>query len=61
MENQEKARDNIILITIDNVDGAVEERVDLDELSLDQVAELAALLPDLSDYYGDRLIKELKN
>jgi hypothetical protein len=61
MENQEKAKDNIILITIDNVDGAVEERVDLDALSLDQVAELAALMPDLSDYYGDRLIKELKN
>lgn len=61
MENQEKPKDNIIMVTIDTLDGAIEERVDLDSLSLSQVAELAALMPDLSDYYGDRLIKELKN
>jgi|TARA_B110000977_G_C11071299_1_gene489640 hypothetical protein len=52
---------NILEITIDTVDGPVEERLDLDSLSLEEVAELAILVPTIKSYYGSRLIKELKD
>jgi hypothetical protein len=52
---------NILDITIDTVDGPVEERLDLDSLSLEEVAELAVLVPTIKSYYGSRLIKELKD
>lgn len=57
----ENAKANIIDIIIDTEDGPIEERVDLDSLALDQVAELAAISPQIREYYGMRLIKELKD
>jgi hypothetical protein len=57
----ENAKENVIHVTIDTEDEVIEERVDLDSLSLDEVAELAALVPELKNYYGMRLVKELKD
>lgn len=57
----ENAKANIIDIIIDTEDGPVEERVDLDSLALDEVAELAVISPQIREYYGMRLIKELKD
>lgn len=52
---------NVIDITIDTEDGPIEERLDLDSLSLEEVAELVAVVPSIRMYYGQRLIKELKD
>lgn len=52
---------SILNITIDTVDGPVAETLDLDSLSLEEVAELAALVPTIRSYYGSRQIKELKD
>ena len=60
MEEQENAP-NVINITIDTEDGPIEERLDLDSLSLEEVAELVVVVPTLRNYYGERLIKELKD
>ena len=57
----ETAKANIIDIIIDTEDGPVEDRVDLDSLDLDEVAELAIISPQIREYYGMRLIKELKD
>jgi hypothetical protein len=57
----ENAKANIIDIIIDTEDGPVEDRVDLDSLDLDEVAELAIISPQIREYYGMRLIKELKD
>ncbi len=54
-------KENVITITIDTEEGPVEERVDLDSLSLDEVAELVSLVPGIKEYYGMRLVKELKD
>lgn len=51
----------IINITIDTEEGPVEERLDLDSLPLDEVAELVALIPSIKEYYGMRLVKELRD
>jgi len=60
MEEQENAS-NVINIIIDTEDGPIEERLDLDSLSLEEVAELVVLVPTLRNYYGKRLVKELKD
>ena len=60
MEEQENAS-NVINIIIDTEDGPIEERLDLDSLSLEEVAELVVVVPTLRNYYGQRLIKELKD
>ena len=52
---------NVIDITIDTEDGPIEERLDLDSLSLEEVAELVVAVPSIRMYYGQRLIKELKD
>jgi hypothetical protein len=51
---------NILDITIDTVDGPVNKRVELDLLSLEEVAELVILVPSIKSYYGSRLVRELK-
>lgn len=51
--------DNIVTFIIDTTNGSEEKEVDLDTLSLEQVAELVTFMPDLKDYYGNRLIAEL--
>lgn len=51
----------ILEITIDTEDGPVEERLDLDSLSLEEVAELVILVPSIKSYYGSRLVRELKD
>lgn len=50
---------NVINITIDTVDGPIEERLDLDSLDLEEVAQLVVAVPSLKEYYGKRLVKEL--
>jgi len=60
MEEQENAS-NVINIIIDTEDGPIEERLDLDSLPLEEVAELVVLVPTLRNYYGKRLVKELKD
>jgi membrane protein YdbS with pleckstrin-like domain len=60
MEDQEN-NSNVVNITIDTEDGPIEERLDLDSLSLEEVAELVVVVPTLRNYYGQRLIKELKD
>ena len=60
MEDQEN-NSNVVNITIDTEDGPIEERLDLDSLSLEEVAELVVVVPTLRNYYGERLIKELKD
>jgi hypothetical protein len=55
------AKENVIHVTIDTQDGPVEERIDLDALPLDEVAQLVTLVPELKEYYGMRLVKELKD
>lgn len=57
----ENAKANIIDIIIDTEDGPVEDRVDLDSMDLNEVAELAIISPQIREYYGMRLIKELKD
>ena len=52
--------ENILDITIDTVDGPVRKRLELDSLSLEEVAELVILVPSIKSYYGSRLVKELK-
>jgi hypothetical protein len=61
MESDNNQAKNIINIIIDTVDGPVEERLDLDSLPLDEVADLAVLVPSLKEYYGTRLVKELRD
>jgi len=60
MADQENSA-NVIDITIDTEDGPIEERLDLDSLSLEEVAELVVSVPSIRMYYGQRLIKELKD
>ena len=60
MEEQENAS-NVINIIIDTEDGPIEERLDLDSLPLEEVAELVVVVPTLRNYYGKRLVKELKD
>lgn len=57
----ENTKENVIHVTIDTEDGPVEERIDLDSLPLDEVAQLVSLVPELKKYYGMRLVKELKD
>jgi hypothetical protein len=61
MYMDENTKENVINVTIDTVEGPIEERIDLDSLPLDEVADLVALLPELKKYYGMRLVKELKD
>lgn len=57
----ENIKENVISVIIDTIDGPIEKRIDLDSLSLDEVADLVSLMPALKKYYGDRLIKELRD
>jgi hypothetical protein len=52
---------NIITVIIDTVDGPEEQEVDLDSLTLEEVAALVPFAPGIKDYYGSRLIAELRN
>ncbi len=57
----ENIKENIISVTIDTVEGPIEKRIDLDSLPLDEVADLVSLMPALKEYYGNRLVKELRD
>jgi hypothetical protein len=50
---------NIVTFIIDTLTGAEEKEVDLDSLTLEEVAGLVPFMPGLKDYYGSRLIAEL--
>lgn len=52
---------NIITITSDTEKGPIVEEVNLDEMSLEELAMLAPFAPQVKEYYGNRLVKELKN
>jgi hypothetical protein len=50
---------NIITVIIDTVNGAEEQEVDLDSLTIEEIADLVQFAPGIKDYYGSRLIAEL--
>jgi hypothetical protein len=52
------AEKHIIKVTSDTVNGPVEHEINLDELPLERVFELVKLMPDLAQYYGERLLKQ---
>lgn len=56
----ETTMENKISIIIDTVDGSETEEVDLDSLPLENLAKLVEVMPDLAEYYTQRMIEEQK-
>ena len=61
MENKkEDSPENKISIIIDRVDGTETEEVDLDSLTLENLAKLVEIMPDIAEYYVERMLQEQK-
>jgi hypothetical protein len=61
MENKkEDSSENKISIIIDRVDGTETEEVDLDSLTLENLAKLVEVMPDIAEYYVERMLQEQK-
>mgnify|MGYP000373143206 CR=1 FL=1 len=55
----DSTNENIVTVIIDTPEGAEEKEIDLESLSLEELAQLAQFAPGIKDYYGTRLIAEL--
>jgi hypothetical protein len=53
-ENKER----IIEIYVDTVTGPEVVKVDLSKVPLPELADMASQIPELRDYYGERLIQD---